>query len=281
MDLLGAHVSVAGGPHTAFERGAEIGCNSLQIFVKSPSRWSGAKLEAKQVDKFREARANHPQPVIAHAAYLINLCGDKPDMLAKSRSALADELERCSRLGVDALVVHPGAHMGQGSEAGIDGIARSIDEVMSKVDPGGTKLLLENTAGQGSVIGSAFEELGAIISRVQQKDRLGICLDTCHAFAAGYRLDEQDGYAEMLETIERSCGLERVLALHLNDSKHPAASRKDRHENIGDGAIGADAFARLIGDPVFSGRPMVLETPLGDDDKGHQRDLERLRSLTT
>jgi deoxyribonuclease-4 len=279
MDLLGAHVSVTGGPHTAFERGAEIGCRSLQIFVKSPSRWSGAKLDEKQVQLFQQTRSASPQPVIAHAAYLINLCGDKPDLLEKSRGALADELERCGRLGVDALVVHPGAHLGQGAEAGIEGIARSIDEVLSGLANPGTRLLLENTAGQGSTMGSSFEELAAIITLVDQKDRLGVCLDTCHAFAAGYRLDDPDGYARMLDAIEASCGLTRIEALHLNDSKHPAGSRKDRHQSIGEGEIGTEAFSRIMADPAFKGRPMVLETPLGDDGKGHGRDLERLRSL--
>jgi deoxyribonuclease-4 len=279
MDLLGAHVSVTGGAHTAFERGAEIDCRSLQIFVKSPSRWSGAKLDDKQVELFRQARAASPQPVIAHAAYLINLCGDKPDLLEKSRGALADELERCSRLGVDALVVHPGAHLGQGAEAGIENIARSIDEVLRGLDSQGSRLLLENTAGQGSTMGSSFEELAAVIALVDQKDRLGICLDTCHAFAAGYRLDQPDGYSRMLEAIEASCGLSRIKALHLNDSKHPAGSRKDRHESIGEGEIGAEAFSRILADPSFEGRPMVLETPLGDDGNGHGRDLKRLRGL--
>jgi deoxyribonuclease-4 len=279
MDFLGAHVSVAGGPHTAFERGAEIGCCSLQIFVKSPSRWAGAKLTEQQVTDFREARQARPQPVIAHAAYLINLCGDKPELLEKSRRALADELERCGRLGLDALVVHPGAHLGQGAAAGIEGVARSLDQVLAGLPDVETLLLLENTAGQGSVVGSSFEELAAIIDRAEQSDRLGVCVDTCHAFSAGYRLDGADGYARMMEAIESSVGLQRVKALHLNDSKHPAGSRKDRHENIGDGEIGVDAFARLLADPTWQERPMVLETPLGDDDKGHARDLERLRAL--
>lgn len=279
LDLLGAHVSVAGGAHTAFERGAEIGCRSLQIFVKSPSRWTGAKLDERQVAQFREARQAGPQPVIAHAAYLINLCGDKPDLLEKSRGALTDELERCGRLGVDGLVVHPGAHLGQGADAGVDAIARSIDDVLAGLEDSGTRLLLENTAGQGTTMGSTFEELASIIARVDQPRRLGLCLDTCHAFAAGYRLDEADGYARMLEAIEESCGTGRIEALHLNDSKHPAGSRKDRHQNIGDGEIGAAAFTRLLTEPAFAGRPMVLETPLGDDGKGHGRDLQRLRSL--
>lgn len=279
MDLLGAHVSVTGGPHTAFERGAEIDCHSLQIFVKSPNRWNGAKLTESRARAFREAREANPQPVIAHAAYLINLGGDKPDLLDKSRRALADELERCATLGVDGLVVHPGAHLGQGPQAGIDAIARSLDLVLAGQPTNGTRVLLENTAGQGTVVGSDFEELSAIIARVDQRERLGVCLDTCHAFAAGYRLDQVEGYARMLESMESSFGMARVEAVHLNDSKHPGGSRKDRHESIGEGEIGGEAFARLLTDSTFAGRPMILETPLGDDGKGHARDLQRLRSL--
>ena len=279
MDLLGAHVSVAGGPHTAFERGAEIGCKSLQIFVKSPNRWAGAKLKEEQVEAFRAAREESPQPVIAHAAYLINLCGNNPELIEKSRKGLIDELERCSRLGVDGLVVHPGAHLGDGEDAGVEGIARSIDLVLAALPNGGTRLLLENTAGQGSAMGRRFEELAGVIERLEQPERVGVCLDTCHAFAAGYDLSTEDGYARMLEAIEGTVGLERIEALHLNDSKHPMGSNKDRHENIGEGQIGAEAFARLLADPSFRGRPMVVETPLGDDDKGHERDLVRLREL--
>lgn len=279
MDLLGAHVSVAGGPHTAFERGAAIGCNSLQIFVKSPNRWKGSKLSDGLVDSFREARTASPQPVIAHAAYLINLCGNNPELIEKSRGGLIDELERCTRLGVDALVVHPGAHLGDGEESGVEGIARSIDLVLAALPEPGTRLLLENTAGQGSTMGSRFEQLAAVIEKLEQPERVGVCLDTCHAFAAGYDLSNEDGYSQMIDAIESSVGLKRIEALHLNDSKHPAGSNKDRHENIGDGQIGPEAFARLLADSRFSGRPMVLETPLGDDDKGHERDLVRLREL--
>ncbi|HEX7003821.1 MAG TPA: deoxyribonuclease IV [Trueperaceae bacterium] len=279
MDLLGAHVSVAGGPHTAFERGVEIGCRSLQIFVKSPNRWAGSKLKEEQVTAFREAREAAPQPVIAHAAYLINLCGNNPELIEKSRRGLIDELERCARLGVDGLVVHPGAHLGDGEEAGVEGIARSIDVVLAALPEVGTRLLLENTAGQGSAMGRRFEELAGVIERVEQKERVGVCLDTCHAFAAGYDLSTEEGYQRTVEAIEESVGLERIEALHLNDSKHPLGSNKDRHENIGEGQIGAEAFARLLSDPRFAGRPMVVETPLGDDDKGHERDLVRLREL--
>ncbi len=277
MDLLGAHVSVAGGPHTAFERGEAIGCNSLQIFVKSPNRWKGAKLDAPKIGKFREAREAAPQPVIAHAAYLINLCGTNEELIEKSRAALIDELQRCHALGVDALVVHPGAHLGEGVQAGVEGIARSLDIILGETPDVSTRLLLENTAGQGSAMGRSFDELGGVIDLVDQKERLGICLDTCHAYAAGYDLVSESGFREMLDVIDGALGLNRVEALHLNDSKHPLGSNKDRHDNIGEGEIGMETFVRIVHAGEFEGRPMVLETPLGDDDLGHQRDLRRLR----
>lgn len=279
MDLLGAHVSVAGGPHTAFERGERIGCNSLQIFVKSPNRWKGANLGDDKVRQFREARSASPQPVIAHAAYLINLAGNTSELLEKSRGGLVDELERCRLLGVDALVVHPGAHMGEGEENGIEAIARSVDYVLGQLPENETRLLLENTAGQGSALGHAFWHLAAVIERLEQPERVGVCLDTCHAFAAGHDLSKQEGFESMLEELEATVGLGKLEALHLNDSKHPLGSRKDRHESIGEGAIGAEGFERVIGAKEFGNLPMVLETPMGDDGEGHARDLERLRSL--
>lgn len=279
MDLLGAHVSVAGGPHTAFERGERIGCNSLQIFVKSPNRWKGAKLDDEKVRQFRDARSANPQPVIAHAAYLINLAGNTGDLLEKSRSGLLDELERCTLLGVDALVVHPGAHMGEGEEKGIEAIARSVDYVLGQAPANGTRLLLENTAGQGSALGHAFWHLAGVLERLEQPQRVGVCLDTCHAFAAGHDLSNQEGFEAMLEELRSTVGLDKLAALHLNDSKHPLGSRKDRHESIGQGAIGDEGFKRVIGARAFEKLPMVLETPIGDDGKGHARDLERLRSL--
>ena len=270
---------MAGGPHTAFERGERIGCNSLQIFVKSPNRWQGAKLKERDVESFHAARAAAPQPVIAHAAYLINLAGNTPELLEKSRKGLADELERCQLLGVDALVVHPGAHMGAGEEEGIDVIARSLDAVLAPLAHVDTRLLLENTAGQGTTLGFEFEQLSAIIERSEHSDRLGVCLDTCHAFAAGYGLREEGEWRELLERLDATVGLARVHALHLNDSKHPQGSRRDRHESIGEGHIGDEAFARIVAEPAFASLPMILETPLGDDEKGHERDLARLRSL--
>lgn len=279
MGLIGAHVSTAGGLYKAFERGDALGCQSLQIFVKSPNQWRAKVLTEPDIDQFKELHAAKGQPVVAHAAYLINLATPKPDIHASSKAGLLDELTRCYRLGVGGLVLHPGGHLGEGVEAGIEQIARSIDEVMAAPETGDARLLLENTAGQGTSIGARFEELAAIIDLVDAKDRVGVCLDSCHAFAAGYEVTTPEGYEAMFAAFDDLIGLHRLEAVHVNDSKHPLGSRKDRHENIGEGLIGADFFARLLADERLASLPLVLETPLGDDDLGHERDLARLRSL--
>ncbi len=279
MALLGAHVSTAGGAARAFDRGAEIGCEALQIFVKSPNQWRAKALADADVTAFHEARAAAPQPVVAHAAYLINLASPKEDVLEKSKAALLDELQRCTALGVDGLVLHPGAHLGSGEDAGIDRIARSLDEVLAADPTITTKVLLENTAGQGSTLGAKFSELRRIIDLVDQESKVGVCLDSCHAFAAGYDLSTAEGYRATFDEFFELIGPGRLGCIHLNDSKHPLGSRKDRHDNVGAGLIGLDFFARVIHDPALSGLAMVLETPLGDDELGHKRDLETLRGL--
>ncbi len=279
MGILGAHVSTAGGVAKAFARGRDIGCEGIQIFVKSPNQWRAKPLAEADIAGFHEARSAEPQPVVAHAAYLINLASPKEDVLATSIAALADELARCDSLGLDGLVLHPGGHLGSGVDLGIETVARSLDQVLATVPPGSTKVLLENTAGQGTTLGSSFAELRRMIELTDQKDRLGVCIDSCHAFAAGYDLTSADGFEALLGDIEEQIGLGRVGCFHVNDSKHPAGSRKDRHENIGEGLIGEGFFARLINEAHLAGLPMILETPLGDDDLGHQRDLARLKGL--
>lgn len=279
MAILGAHVSTAGGTAKAFARGAEIGCEALQIFVKSPNQWRAKPLDPADVTAFHEARAAAPQPVVAHAAYLINLASPKEEVLAKSKAALLDELQRCSALGVDGLVFHPGAHLGTGEDAGIEQIARSLDEILASDASITTKVLLENTAGQGSTLGAKFSELRRIIDLVDQDAKVGVCLDSCHAFAAGYDLSTPEGYRATFDEFFEVVGPERLACIHLNDSKHPLGSRKDRHDNVGEGLIGMEFFGRVIHDPALKGQAMVLETPLGDDEMGHKRDLERLRAL--
>ncbi|MEJ2290298.1 MAG: deoxyribonuclease IV [Deinococcales bacterium] len=279
MARLGAHVSVAGGTHKAFERGRDIGCDALQIFVKNANRWSGRPLAEDEIEAFRKAHAESGLPVVAHASYLINLASPDPEVREKSLTALADELERCDRLGVPGLVLHPGAHMREGVEAGVERVARSLDQVFAARPDFEARVLLENTAGQGSTLGADFDELGQILGRVDDPGHLGVCFDSCHAFVAGYDLRDEDGYQATLAALDGAVDLARLAAIHLNDAKHPLGSHKDRHANILDGEIGADFFARVIHDPRFAELPMVLETPLGDDGLGHKRDLETLRGL--
>jgi len=279
--LLGAHVSAAGGVDRAPERGEALGCRSVQIFVRNPNRWRSAELRAETVEAFRAARRETAvRSVVAHAGYLINLAAADRGVLARSRRALADELDRSRRLGLDALVVHPGAHLGAGEEQGIERAVRSLDAVLAARPADDPVLLLENTAGQGTLLGATIEQLAAILDRCRWRDRLGLCIDTCHAFAAGYAIHRPDGAEELWERIDRLAGLSRLRCLHLNDSRHGLGSHRDRHANLGKGRIGLDTFRRLSVDPRFAGLPLVLETPRGEDGGGHRRDLERLRGAS-
>ena len=216
--------------------------------------------------------------LVAHGSYLVNLAAIDPLVLARSRAALADELDRCERLGVEALVLHPGAHLGAGEEAGIALAAESIDAALG-ASPGRTRLLLENTAGQGTTLGHRLEHLAAIRARVAAPERVGVCLDTCHAFAAGYAVHEPAGYEAFWAEVETVLGLAVVGCLHLNDSVKPFGSRRDRHAHIGDGEIGLGLFERLLTDPRLREVPMIVETEPGEGLEGHRRDLETLRGL--
>ncbi len=277
---LGAHVSVAGGMPSAIARATEIGCTAIQIFVKNANQWRGRDVGDDEAAAFRAAHgASRVGPLLAHASYLINLCATDPVLLARSRQALADELARCARLGVGGLVVHPGAHLGAGEEAGIERAAASLDAVLAAQPRSPVCVLLENTAGQGSCLGWRLEHLADIRQRAAARRRIGVCIDTCHAFAAGYALHDPAGHEDFLAEIEERLGLPAVGALHLNDSVRPFASRRDRHAHIGEGQIGLDAFARLLHEPRLREVPMVVETEPGKEMEGHRRDLETLRGL--
>jgi deoxyribonuclease IV len=276
---LGTHVSVAGGLPNAFERAENLGCTAIQIFVKNASQWRGKELADTEVESFRAAHAPCAVgPLVAHASYLINMATADPALLEKSRDALVDELVRCTRLGVGGLVVHPGAHLGAGCDAGIERVAACLNQVLAKLPESPVRILLENTAGQGSCLGDRLEHLSAIRSLVARPERTGVCLDTCHAFAAGYAIHEPGGseefWAEALERFGEALG-----CLHLNDSVRPFGSRRDRHAHIGEGEIGLGAFTRILLDPRLAAVPMVVETDPEDDMEGHRRDLEVLRGL--
>lgn len=278
MRLLGVHVSVAGGLSRAIERGTDLGCTALQIFVTNPNRWRIDALPEGEVARFRRRwRRSAVEQVVAHAAYLINLCALDERVLERSRRRLGAELDRATALGLGALVVHPGAHMGRGEEPAAKLVAASLDAVVGDREPAATRVLLEVTAGQGTVVGSRLEALERIIERAKCGARLGLCLDSCHLFAAGYAVDTEAGIEELLAEVEARFGAARLGCVHLNDSRHPRGSRRDRHANIGDGEIGTRALAYLARHPAVADVPLILETPRGDDGEGHRRDLARLR----
>jgi len=276
--LLGSHMSVAGGLHTAFERGMRIGCTTMQIFVKNASTWTGKPLTPDAVASYKAAGAKATiAPVIAHAAYLINLCARSDDVRLRSRQGLADELLRCSLLGVDGLVVHPGAHMGGGESDGLARIAESLNVVHTELPEAGTRTLLETTAGQGTTLGYRFEHLRRIIDLVEDQARVAVCLDTCHLFAAGYPIHTEEGWERTMRELEEIIGMEKVVAVHVNDSKREFGSRIDRHDHIGKGQVGDTAFRMVMNDPRLRGVPKILETEKSED---MHEDIENMARLT-
>ncbi|MEP7011210.1 MAG: deoxyribonuclease IV [Acidobacteriota bacterium] len=276
---LGAHVSTAGGMPRSIENGCALACTAIQVFVKNANQWRGRSILAEEIAAFRTARTGSViGSVIAHASYLINLAATDAEILEKSKAALADEITRCADLGIEGLVLHPGAHLGTSDEEGVARAAASLNEIFAGLPDRGTRVLLENTAGQGSTIGWRLEQLEAIRVRLTFPERTGVCLDTCHAFAAGYAIHEPAGYEEFAAEAAERFG-PALGAFHLNDSAKPFASRRDRHEHIGEGEIGCSAFARLLADPRFALVPMVLETEPGDGQAGHVKNLAVLRGL--
>ena len=284
--LLGAHESVAGGLHLAFERGLRDGCQALQVWTRSSRQWSAAPLEPAMVALFRAAhRAAGGWPTAAHASYLINLCATTDVLWARSIATLTEECERAELLGIGAVIVHPGAHQGAGAAAGVAKVGRALRQVCAALRGTRVRLLLECTAGMGSSVGASFEELAGMLDAAGER-RLGICLDTQHMWAAGIDWTTARGYAATFERFDRLIGMRHLRAFHLNDSKRPLGSRVDRHQRIGDGAIGLAAFSRLVNDARFADVPGFLETPpleasaSGEPDgKSYAQGLERLRSL--
>jgi len=278
--ILGAHMSISGGLHLAVERALSVDCRALQIFTKNASQWRAKPLSVNAVASFREAwEQSGLTTVFAHDSYLINLASPDPPLLRKSITALGDELERAERLGLPFVVSHPGAHKGDGEEQGLERVARSLDVVHREHPDLDVKVLLETTAGQGTSLGFRFEHLAGIIDRVEQPERLGVCLDTCHIFAAGYDLRTAGNYDRTMAEFGRVVGFDRLLALHVNDSKKDLGSRVDRHEHIGEGALGLEAFRCLMNDKRLQTIPKVLETRKGPDLEEDRRNLGRLRSL--
>ena len=277
---LGAHESIAGGLYKAFDRAQSVGCEAVQIFVKPNRQWAVKPLTDENVTRFKaRAKETDIQPVVGHASYLLNLATPDEALWTKSRDMLIVELERCEALGVPYLVLHPGSHVGTGEDAGLARVAQALGEVHAATPGFQAQILLETTAGQGSGLGHRFEHLAWLMEHTPEGERLGVCLDTCHVFAAGYELRTPEGYAATMEEFDRVVGLEYLKAIHLNDSKGDLGNRKDRHEHIGKGFIGLEGFHHILNDFRLAGLPALLETPKGKDLHEDAENLEVLRSL--
>jgi deoxyribonuclease IV len=279
-DELGAHVSIAGGLALAPARGRALGCGAIQIFVKNQRQWAAPPLVPADARAFRTARRRAGlRHAFAHGSYLVNLACPDPAGWRQAVATFTEELRRSAALGLEALVVHPGSHLGAGLEPGLDAIARAVDEALWATRRLPVKVALENTAGAGNVIGRTFSELRAILDRLGRPARAGVCVDTCHLFAAGYDIRTPAGYALAMAECVDLIGVGRVLAFHLNDAKAPLGSGLDRHENIGRGYLGLRPFRLLLNDRRFARVPKVLETPKEPEPTADLRNLATLRRL--
>ena len=266
LPLLGSHVPTIGGVSAAIDRGVGIGCSAMQIFVKNNMQWFAKPLPEEEAKGFRE----HPLrgklgAVVAHAGYLINLGVEGTENHEKSLRSLSDEMLRCEQLGLRSLVLHPGSHLGAGTEAGIGCVVRNLDRLHAEHPELKVRITLETTAGQGACIGARFEEIAEILAAVKDPKRLEVCLDTAHAFAAGYDLAAPKGADKTFAEFDRIVGLKHLTVLHINDSKVALGSRVDRHDNLGKGKIGLDAFRWIMNAPELAAIPKILETPKGKD----------------
>ena len=280
MFRIGAHVSIAGGVHNAVDRELDLGGNCGQIFVGSPRGWATNDVDEEDADAFRDASEEHDVgPWIVHGTYLINLATPKDDLAEKSIDAVQAEIDAAAAYGVPYYVFHPGAHTGAGYETGVE----SVGERLSALEiPDGVTVLLENTAGKGTTVGKRMADLEAMVEASEYgygEGGLGVCLDTCHLYAAGYDFTTDEGMDDLVAEIDDTVGVDHVRYLHLNDSKHPLGSEKDEHEHVGEGEIGEDGFRNFLNHDALRGKPMVLETP--EDGKGYEWNIEKVRELRT
>jgi deoxyribonuclease-4 len=279
---LGAHMSIAGGVSNALDAAADVQSNAVQVFMKSNRQWAGPQVKEEDVSRWNEQMpASGVAYAVSHASYLINLATPKDPLWEKSIDAYMDELERAHAYGIRHVVLHPGAHTGSGEEAGMQRIADALNRVHAQL-PECTDVitLLELMAGQGSTLGHTFGQLAQIIAQVEEKERVGVCIDTCHALAAGYDFRTEEGYGAMMAEIEETVGLESVGCWHFNDSQHDHNSRRDRHAHIGEGFVGVEGFRHILNDLRWDGVPMLLETPKDKDGDGKDaRNLQALADL--
>ena len=279
MPYLGAHMSISGGLYKAIQRIQKVGGTALQIFSKNQRQWRVPSLTEESIQTFKEEWQKWGRyPVAVHTSYLINLAAKNRDILKKSISAFADELKRAALLGIPFVIIHPGSHGGEGVKTGLKKVVQSLDRSLELSETTEVMILLETTAGQGTNLGASFEELAFILEKSKYQEKLGVCVDTAHIFAAGYDLRTPTAYARTFDLLEKNIGLSRVRFFHLNDSRTALGSRKDRHEHIGQGQIGLAGFKLLLNDPRFQDHPMVLETPKGKD---LLEDIENLKVLNS
>ncbi len=279
--LLGAHMSIAGGVDLAPLRGKQVGCRTIQLFTKSSNQWRARSLPSEEIDRFRaNLQAAAIAPAVAHGAYLINLASTDPALHQRSMAACLEELERAEALGIPYLVIHPGAHMGAGEEAGLRQVANSLRELLKRTKGCRVQVVLETTAGQGTALGYRFEQIALLLDQISLPERTGVCLDTCHLFAAGYDIRTLDDYHSVLRVFDQVVGIPSLKVIHVNDCKKDLGCRVDRHEHIGKGTIGLDAFRCMVTDPRLRGIPMIIETPKDSDFvTADRRNLETLRGL--
>jgi deoxyribonuclease IV len=275
--ILGAHEPTTGGIQNAILSGKEFGCQAIQVFTSSPQMWKSKPITEAMVAKFKEAcDQTGIHQIVSHDSYLINLCAPDEAKRTQSIEGMKGEIERCGAYGIDRVVSHMGAHMGQGEDTGLALISESIQRVLEET-PDRVTVCMETTAGQGSSMLAKFEHIAIILENLRGHPRLAVCLDTCHIFAAGYDISTAETFEATFEQFSQLVGFDRLRVVHCNDSKKKLGSHVDRHDNLGQGEIGAEAFGFLVNDPRFRGIPIIVETPIEND--GHRRDVDFLRSL--
>ncbi len=280
--LIGAHMSIAGGVDGAIPRGESVGCRTIQIFTKNASQWVAKKIDEDEAQRFKENLSSSKiESVVVHDSYLINLASPKEDLRKKSFAAFLDEMERCRQLGIEHLIMHPGSHTGSGEEDGLKTITSEFNEILSRTEGWKVNITIETTAGQGTNLGYRFEQIAAIIDGVKEKERMKVCFDTCHTFAAGYDISTEEGYLTTMEEFNRLIGLDRLIAFHINDSKKGLGCRVDRHEQLGEGTLGETVFRMIMNDPRFEDVPKILETPKGKEMEEDRINLAFLKGLVT
>lgn len=278
--LLGAHTSISGGVETSVDRAEKLKFNAIQIFTKNNNRWEAKPLSESDINNFKNKLSDSGiKFVVSHDSYLINLCAQDEKLLEKSRAAFIDELERCELLGIPHLNFHPGAHGGLGEDYGIEKIAESLNYAHRKTPGYKVSSMLETTAGQGTNLGYTFEHLAQIIDLVEEKERMTVCIDTAHIFAAGYEIKDKTNYEKVIADFDKIIGLDRLQCFHINDSKKELGSRVDRHEHIGVGFIGLEGFRNIMNDKRLVRVPKILETPKGKEQLEDIDNLNKLKSL--